>query len=89
MAWLGKDCACASSDAPGKPHARAAAQSHIFQMRMQDLPYFCRPHRRRKVSSLQPTFGLSFVIASAAKQSILSLWLDGLRRCARNDGLNS
>jgi hypothetical protein len=34
MARLGKDCACASSDAAGKPHVRAAAQSHIFQMRM-------------------------------------------------------
>jgi hypothetical protein len=45
-------------------------------MRMQDLPYFCWPHRRRKVSSPQPTFGLSFVIArsKATKQSILSFY---------------
>jgi hypothetical protein len=40
MARFGKDCACASSDAPDKPNARAAAQSHIFQMRMQDIPIF-------------------------------------------------
>src|SRR5882757_8195578 len=31
----------------------------------------------------------AFVIASAAKQSILVLWLCGLLRCARNDGITS
>src|SRR6266702_4924638 len=75
MARLGKDCACASSDAPGKPNARAAAQSHVFQICMsQSLPGFLR-------------FSGGIVVERSELRNPLSASPSSLEPTARNDDI--